>query len=129
MHYSTPTVSNGGDGLTFVPRTPSGAWDFSTGSFTADSAWHSLDVSSIVPSGAKLALVHAGAVSGSAGSVFFVAPYGFTGAAGYLSLHCSVAGREIDGTCFIAMDSNQKLNYYCNPAVSTRVIAILGWWI
>ncbi len=54
----------------YVERTGAAGYDFATGDFTKDNAWHELDIDSIVPAGATIAHWHIRIYrAGTAGSI------------------------------------------------------------
>lgn len=124
--YSTlsglPTYVN------FVDRGDPAAADFT--SFTTDSYWHDLDLSSIVPSGAKAVLLGLELLDDAAGSYFLVRKNGNSNAYNADKIRTQVANISMDGNLIVFVDANRVIEYRAAAVTFSSIeMVVRGWWI
>ncbi len=114
----------------FVHRGAVAAYDFSAASFTADSTFHSLDVSAIVPKNAKRVRVSLQAAFTGAGKVFAIGEHGVSSVYNMQALRCPVAGAADNGFGEVNIGTDGLIDYYVGGADATQLyLTIIGWWI
>lgn len=117
---------------TFTQRSSSG-YDFSDTTLTIDGAFHDLDLSSIVPLGAKAVLLHIQLRHTAPAVGLYVAfrKNGETNA--YDSMYCypQVANLDIFFNIAVSCDTNRVIEYYVINTATWSVITVTvkGWWI
>lgn len=116
-------------GLKYVARGDPSAYDFSQSTLTQDSAWHSMDLSAIIPANAKLVHLALGAAHATPGRYFKVRKPG-------LSNDFAVANVATQATNIVnTLDAivpcvSQAVEYFATSGtfVSLRVV-VLGWFV
>jgi len=117
-------------GAAFYDRGDPGAADFL--SFTNDSLWHTLDLSSIVPSGAtavSLKVSYAATRNGG-GSYIELRKNGNSNTINVGIIFTQVANNVISGDMVIAVDSNRKIQYLAlsGDSIDSAEVTVKGWW-
>jgi hypothetical protein len=130
MWASGKKVVGGAAGGTFVDRGDPAAVDFNAGSLTEDSAWHDLDLSSIVPVGAKAVLLRVGIAHGeSIAKTFYIRENGNSNMGNVFTILTNVVGTWIYGDCIVALDSNRKAEYkFDSGGTWYSAVTVGGWW-
>jgi hypothetical protein len=130
------TYTDGGDYVTlavsgtFVDRGDPSAWDYGVGNFTTDATWRDLDLSSIVPSGAKAVLMHLSLNDGAVGSEMRFRKNGNSNTFAMSRIFTQIADVSVDQDLIVACDSNRVIEYYGSNLTFTAInLAIKGWWI
>ena len=103
--------------------------DFSAFTMIADDAWHELDLSAIVPAGAKGVLMFVDVGNANAGKHARFRPHGNVNEFNVSSLVTQVGGLfyECDRVCLI--DADRHIDYYFSAgAWIVRFMTIKGWW-
>ena len=117
-------------GLSYVARADVATWDFDTTSLTQDGAWHTLNLSAIVPAGAKAVVLRLGASHSSAGRYFRVAQLGYTQSASGANVATQVANIINEQTATFAMNTARTLSYWAASGTWSSIrVCVLGWWI
>lgn len=114
----------------FVDRGDPAAWDFIIGNFTADGAWHDLNLSSIVPAGAKSVLFLVYIRNDAVNKDFYLRRKGNANAYNMVMQRTEVANlvRVADGVC--PCDENRVIQYYLTAVGWTRIrLTVKGWWL
>lgn len=124
----TGNVSSNGRNLdTYVVRNPSN-WDFTL--FTTNGSWinDGLDLSSIVPAGAKAVHLRTQIRDDVAGSTFSVRQ---SATNAYNQFSMLATGNYVYSSGeIIAIDSDRKLDYQASNVVwEAMSIVVLGWWV
>ena len=111
----------------FYPRTDTPSWDFELGDLTTDGTWRDLDLSSIVPEGARYVFL-AGRIrdEDAVGSEFGVRKNGDTG----IDVRKETSLAALDHWFYIGVscDENRVIEYYAANVTWTRIeFRIQGW--
>jgi len=115
-------------GMRYVHRGSLADYDFKTADFNKDGCWHTLDLSAIVPSGAKIVEIY-GAFGHAANSYWFIMrKHGDTGEYNTGGLATQVANVIIGGNFMVACDADRKVDYLAQ-VTTYCCISIRGWWI
>ena len=116
-------------GLKYVHRGNPVAYDYDHHTLIRDGAWHTLDLSAIIPANAKLVHLRLG-ISGSAtGSFFRVAKTGVTNGFAMVNLAVQVAyiNNETDA---IVDCTGQQVDYWSSETdYASGWIVVLGWFV
>lgn len=113
----------------YVDRGDPAAFDFDKTDLTTDGTWRDLDLSSIIPAGAKMALLKTELQSANAGDKVVYRQKGNSNeinACGCEALRANVARTRLG---LVAVDVNRKIQYNAdNLAWTTLNIVVRGWW-
>jgi len=113
----------------YVDRGDPAAMDYVKTDLTIDGAWHDLNLSAIVPAGAKAVLLRTSLQSGAATDKIRYRKNGNTNeinACGCESLRANVARTRLGVT---AIDANRVIEYNAdNIAWTTLELVVRGWW-
>lgn len=121
--------SNGGSGGTFVYRGNSGGEDFDAADLTADAAFHTLDLSAIVPAGAKAVLL--GVLLDPASTSNAVLSFLHGDSTDTVSDIRIVArsGASDGGAIIVPLNDSREIQYSAsNVSYDLIRITIHGWW-
>lgn len=114
----------------FVDRGDPAAWDFAVGDLTTDGTWRDLDLSSIVPAGAKAVAIIVGIQDDAVGNTLQLRKNGNSNAVNKSATYTFIANTTITMDCIVACDSNRVIEYYASNTTWTAInIAVKGWWI
>lgn len=117
-------------GLSYVGRADIATYDFDANNLTQDGAWHTLDLSAIVPAGAKAVVLRLGASHSSAGRYFRVAPLGYTGSCNQANVTSQVANVINEQTTIMPMNTARTLSYWATSGTFAAIrVFVMGWWI
>lgn len=117
-------------GLSYVARADVATYDFDTSNLTQDGAWHTLNLSAIVPAGAKAVVLRLGAAHSSAGRYFRVAPLGYTQSPSGANVATQVANVINEQTTIMPMNAARTLSYWATSGTWAAIrVCVLGWWI
>lgn len=113
----------------FVDRGDPASYDYTLVSLTTDGSWHDLDLSSIVPAGAKAVLL-VGHVEGAGTDwAIFVRKKGQTNEINHGEMETLRANVERCRLMICAIDVNRIIQYKAdNQAWTTLDLAVRGWW-
>jgi hypothetical protein len=119
---------------TFVWRIPEPtACDFTIGTLPAFTAtWSDLDLSSIVPDGARAVLLSILVQDNVAGSVVSFRKNGQTNIYQRACVYSIVANQLIGDNPIVGVDDSQVIEIYTDPAPAswtTIDLSVLGWWL
>jgi hypothetical protein len=114
---------------TFVDRGDPAGYDYAASDFTKDGNWHLLDLSAIVPAGAKAVLVNILFYSTGVVKYFFLDKYGNTNHFAQSALASQVTSQMIGGDMTVACDTNRRIQYNADAAIAVLHFAVKGWWI
>jgi hypothetical protein len=104
--------------------------DFVKTDLTTDGAWHELDLSGIVPEGAKAVSISLYIVDNLAGQIVRFRRAGNVNIFAITGTATQVAYVPIFTHCICAVDENRKIEYYCSNTSFTGIqITINGWWL
>ena len=128
MHFSGGVSSGSGGGTALTWNTDLVAPNFISANLTKDSAWHSLDLSAIVPDTCVAVFMRIHAQASSAGRSVYVSKSGFTNFYNTLFLRTQVANTPISQYGIVPVVS-QAINYYVQNVAWTLVeFTICGWF-
>ena len=116
-------------GLKYVARGDPAAYDFDATTLTQDGAWHTLDLSAIIPANAKLVKLRAVISKTDASKELRLREAGLTN--DIIAEHLwSITGYVIVDKTFYIPCSGQQVEYYVTSGVwNTIGIAVCGWCI
>jgi len=103
--------------------------DFIKTDLTTDGAWHSLDLSSIIPVGAKLVMLRTNIIALATIGVMKIRTNGNANA-----FNIDVSGMETDGfpkwdTLWVVPDASGIIEYWCtNVSYITITVTVGGWF-
>lgn len=104
------------------------AWD--NDSLTTDGAWHDLDLSSILPAGAKAVLILVNMQDDAVGSYFQVRKNGNTNAVTCPTVRTQVSGVDNDALLLCFCDTSRVIEYRAsNVTFALLKVVVLGWVI
>lgn len=116
-------------GLRYVARGDAAAYDFDQTTLTQDGAWHTLDLSAIIPANAKLVHLRLGAAASASGRYLRVSPVGYTLNFAIANVATQVANiiNEMDA---IVPCSGQQVQYWTTgSAFASLRFVVLGWFL
>ncbi len=132
-HYSgTATVAVGRKLLctSFIDRGDPAAWDWTVINFTRDFNWHDLDLSGIVPAGAKSVLFLGELKDDLVGKVFYLRKKGNVNTRNKCVVITQVSGIGNTHDLVCPCDSNRKVQYASNAVDNTVLnLIVKGWWL
>ena len=112
----------------FVSRGDPSTYDRTETTLTEDAAWHNLDLSAVVPTGAKSILFKAYAKSGSAGAYMYLRPTGSTNSYAAGVVYTQVANIYSFEIMGVPCDSSQDVQYYVTTNMTAEGLVVMGWW-
>lgn len=115
--------------MKFVNRGDPATVDIVYTSLTRDNTWRVLDLSSIVPVGAKLLLLRI-AFSGS-DSIYPVGfrTYGNSNVANRASVLNQVAGKQAHADIWVYCSTDRKIEYMMHTTTTLCNITVAGWFL
>lgn len=118
-------------GAGFVDRGDTGSYDFDKNDLTTDDSYHDLDLSSIVPAGAKAVLLSVQMEDDAVGSYFGFRENGNTNEINADFFRTQGSGVWIDNcSVVVALDSNRIVEYRAaNLTFSNINISVRAWWL
>jgi hypothetical protein len=122
------------DARGFIDRGNPTAYDYNeTGSkavLNTDGTWRDLDLSAIVPAGAKAVLMHIDIADDSTGSQFFLRKNGNSNAYNVVQCNTMVANQLCPYEVIVSCDTNRVIEYNgANVAFIYIRIVVKGWFI
>jgi hypothetical protein len=114
----------------YVDRGDPSANDFLLANFTTDEVWHDLDLSSIVPNGAKAVHFRSVLKGNTAGARLVLRKKGNANSYNVSTACIQVANVEYYGDLIVSCDSNRKIQYWAqNITWSAITLTVRGWFI
>lgn len=105
-------------------------WDFFQASFTIDSAWHELDLSSIIPAGPSAALIRFIANPPVINMTIELRERGDVNVAALSVLRTTVGQVWHDTQLIVGLDSTRIIQYRITAGVWSGLFAVVnGWWL
>jgi hypothetical protein len=125
---------NGGNGsrpVGIVYRDEVHAFDFTVTNFIIDGTWRDLDLSSIIPFGAKGVLIRSAFNTSQSGSILGFRKNGFTNTFSCSYSSVLVAGGVNRAESIVGVDSDRKIEYLTTNGhtYSSLNLVVLGWFI
>lgn len=112
-----------------IERSGTASYDFDVSDFTADAAWHDLDLSGILPVGTYAFLVAIVTQCDAAGERFVLIKKGNSAYENKFQTRSQIANVKNDGYGIVFCDSNRKCEYLLDVATWALLnIVIIGWW-
>lgn len=127
-------TSDGGAiaGVKYVDRGDPAAWDFTSGSFTKDSAYHDLDLSSILPSEAANQLVHLVVQVNTtiAGSGIYFRKKGLTNGYNVGGVNSAENAKLHTEDIWVRCNESRVVQYFVTTGYTWTNLDVLvrGWW-
>jgi hypothetical protein len=116
--------------LGFVDRGDPSAYDFTLTDFTTDGNYYDLDLSAIVPAGAKAVIIRIIAQDDATGSIVLFRKNGTSNAYNIMGVRTQVSGVFADGIAIVAVDTNRVVEYRTsNTTYSAINVSVCGWFI
>lgn len=116
----------------FVNRGDPASVDFAVGAFTKDGVQHALDLSSIIPIGAKAVLLRV-VVNHNAttGVGIQIGKNGDTNLQTWPYARTQVVGVSNTHNIICALDANRNIGYIADASASFTILSlsVQGWWI
>lgn len=113
----------------FVDRGQMPAFDYTLANFTTDGTWRDLDLSSIVPSGARAVVLRIQIGDNLINQGFSLRQNGDTGY-GECNLITQVANQYIESQDVVSCDTNRIIEYFAaNTTWTTISIYVCGWYL
>lgn len=118
------------DNPRFVDRGDPADWDFGFGDFIKDNAWHTLDLSGIVPEGVKAVLIRYATTATSSGYDIWIRKKGNTNQRNAGNIDSKGTDADEVGDMIISPDENRQIEYLI-PEDEFTVIKLVvgGWWL
>lgn len=104
--------------------------DFTLPFFITDNAWHDLDLSAIVPAGARFVLFHTYIKNFTVGKAFYIQTKGNPDAHNISRIEAQISGLGLraDWTC--PVNSNRKCEYRAHVGGWSVInLTVKGWWL
>lgn len=113
----------------FYDRGDPASVDFDVGDITTDGSWYDLDLSSIVPAGTKLVLLHVAVNDNVSNSYIMFKKKGNTNSENRGMVRTQVADRTISTDIMVACDDNRVVEYLgSNDTFVAIEITVKGWF-
>jgi len=107
-----------------------GASAFDYTNFTFDSSWHDLDLSAIVPQGARKVTIYGAVIDDTAGQQFRMRNNATTGSYVEAAWTVQVSGVIVTYAQEVYCDENRVIEYKCDPNLSNNSLlgfTVIGW--
>jgi hypothetical protein len=112
----------------FVDRGDPADWDFEVGGLATDEAWHDLDLSEIVPKGAKAVYLYVVVNDDLTNKIICFRENGNSNAANINIIRTYIAGINSQDSFFVSCDSNRVIEYLASNTTWTGIhILVRGW--
>lgn len=106
------------------------AWDFVKGNFTIDSAWHELNLSSIIPSGPSATLIRFFVLPPVINMTIELRERGDTNGIAVSVLRTTAGMVWHDTQLIVGLDSTRIIEYKITAGVWAFIFAVVnGWWL
>ena len=115
-------------GRGFVDRGDPAAADWTQATLTLDGGWHELDLSGIVPVGAKAVLIRAWLKDNLTGQEMFLSYPAIPNGWNLSVLTTRVANIFTNQDSIVAMDGDRKIQYLITAGTDTVLLIVGGWW-
>ncbi len=127
------TITSSSDIVTtygfFHNRGDPGFWDFILGNFTTDANWYDLDLSTIVPVGAKTILIHVQLTDNASASFVGFRKNGNSSIYNVAYAQTQVSGITNYISLIVPCDSGRIIEYqFSNTTFTAIKLTVGGWW-
>ncbi len=124
-----PLTEGGVAYASFRDRGDPAAADYTLTDFTTDGTWRDLDLSGIVPAGAKAVLLYIRIKDDLTDRVFGLRKNGNSNAFNTYALNTQVANLSVYDEATVACDSNRIIEYnFTNTTWTSVDVTVRGWW-
>lgn len=114
----------------YIDRGPSLLNDWDENDLTQDGLWHTLDMSAVIPAGAKAVNLHYRGLDANVGRILFMRPAGDTTIVGTCFVRNQVANVAVGGWAATSISSDRKVEYKSlAPGYTTINFKVRGWWL
>ncbi len=114
----------------FYNRGDPSAYDFTVTSFTTDGTWRDLDLSAIVPTGAKAVLLLVSVKDDIVNAAIGFRRNGNSNTIAASTILVQVANYINTQDIIVACDANRIIEYQASAVTFTNInVAVLGWWL
>jgi len=115
----------------FVDRGDPSGYDKAVGDFTADAAWHDLDLSAIVPAKAKAIYLRITIQNDTLNESVSLRKNGNTDVYGARLCRCQVVNQAFDNYLLIPCDTKRVIEYQASNGGTWAAInfVVLGWFL
>jgi len=113
----------------FVDRGDPAAADMRVGDFAKDGSWHTLDLSGIVPAGAKAIVFYLGIRCNYVDKKAYFRMFGNTYTYNYSAVRQTVGGVIMQQDLICPVDENRRIEYKIESSIwTTLTFTVKGWW-
>jgi len=113
----------------FINRGDAGSPDFEAPDLTHDGAWHTLDLTAIIPAATSAIAIHAGIRSADISAGMLFRTLGNTGIYNLSICRTHSAGIGFDYDIVVPTNSLQSIEYWSSLLTSPTVqLTVKGWW-
>jgi hypothetical protein len=119
-------------GTSYTARSDVAAYDFTKANFTIDGAWHTLDLSGIVPSGAKAVSLLVEFTATVAGRRVLFDRDGYVNHCTAVGVWVPVANYKLGPSLVVPVSTARKIMYNVVAAsgeVTDLNLTVTGWWV
>lgn len=117
-------------GNKYIDRGDVIGYDFSLPIFTTDGDWHTLSLSAIVPTGAKIVHINLGLESPTSAARAYFRNSAFNSAYNALKSRIQAPNTRYMAEGLITLDANRCLEYELEPTTWTRIdLCVRGWFV
>lgn len=104
-------------------------YDYTAASFTKDGAWHDLDLSALVPAGAKIVRLGGNVTDDVTGSVFKLRKKDSASEYTTSLIRTSVINLAADYEFAVECNANRVIQYWTSNVTWVAIyLTVLGWW-
>ncbi len=113
----------------YVSRGDYSGADYDHTTLIADSAFHELDLSAIVPEGATAVKLHCKMTSAIVATKLRLRPGGYIHSGFHCTLRSQVANVTVGALITVGLSTDRKIGYqYTTGVPGVRSITVQGWW-
>lgn len=113
----------------YVDRGDPSAYDFTVTSLTMNNNWQNLDLSSIVPIGAKTVCLMVSMIDERGDSYVIFRKKGNVNIINYSMIVTQVAEITVAQDMIVPCDIDRFIEYFGNAGIDHVYITVKGWWI
>lgn len=115
---------------TYVDRGEHSGHDWLLGDLTVDGSWHDIDMSLLVPAGAKGVNLHSVCVTSVITDIFYLKPKSHGTVFGSCTLRPQVINHSFCVRRAFAIDSDRVMEYrFIGSGFSLFQMSVKGWWL
>lgn len=113
----------------YYDRGDPAGYDYNEGDLTTDGVWRDLDLSSIVPDGARVVVLRIALADDATGSTLSFRKNGNANGYNSGSIRTQAIGVTVDGDIIVSCDSDRVIEYATtNTTFTTIRILVKGWF-